>query len=69
MKLDVSKELSLHRLEQAKEEINVSRLLFNDKYFKSANSRAYYSIFYSIRSVLALESIDFRRHKDVLRIF
>ncbi len=33
--------------------------------YKAANNRAYYSIFHSIRAILALEPIDFKRHKDV----
>ena len=37
--------------------------------YKSANNRAYYSIFHSIKAVFALEPIDFKRHKDVLAYF
>ena len=33
--------------------------------YKPANNRAYYSIFHSIRSVLSLEPIDFKRHKNL----
>ena len=38
-------------------------------YYKDANNRAYYSIFNSIRAILALEAIDFKRHKDVISYF
>lgn len=65
----ISKELSLHRLKEAKEDLEASKILYKEKYYKSANSRAYYSIFHSIRSVLSLEPIDFKRHKDVLAHF
>lgn len=65
----ISLELALHRLEQAKEDAKASKLLYNEKMYKSANSRAYYSIFHAIRSVLALEPIDFKRHKDVIAYF
>lgn len=65
----ISKELSKHRLEQAKEELEDAKLLYNNKRYKSANNRAYYSIFHSIRAVLALEGIDFKRHKDVQAYF
>ena len=65
----ISRELSKHRLEQAKEDLEVAQLLYNKKYFKSANNRAYYAIFHAIRSVLALEAIDFKRHKTVLAYF
>lgn len=65
----ISKELAKHRLEQAKEDLIASKLLFKEKMYKSANNRAYYSIFHSIKAVLALEPIDFKRHKDVLAYF
>lgn len=65
----ISKELSKHRLEQAKEDLAAGELLYESKFYKSANNRAYYSIFHSIKAVLALEPIDFKRHKDVLAYF
>ena len=65
----VSKELIFHRLEQAKEDIIACEMLYNGKLYKSANNRAYYAIFHTIRSVLALEPIDFKRHKDVIAYF
>lgn len=65
----ISKELSNHRLEQAKENLEEAELLYNASKFKGANNRAYYSIFHSIKAVLALEPIDFKRHKDVLAYF
>ena len=65
----ISKELARHRLEQAKEDYKASLLLYNGKLYKSANNRAYYSIFHSIKSVLSLEPIDFKRHKDVIAYF
>ena len=65
----VSIELVKHRLEQAKEELNACELLYNEKFYEAANNRAYYSIFHSIRAILALEPIDFKRHKDVIGYF
>ena len=65
----ISKELSKHRLEQAKEDLKASKVLYDIKLLKSANNRAYYSIFHSLKAVLALETIDFKRHKDVIAYF
>lgn len=65
----MSEELSKHRLEQAKENLEEAELLYNSNKFKGANNRAYYSIFHSIKAVLALEPIDFKRHKDVVGYF
>ena len=61
----ISKELANHRLDQAKEDLLASKTLYEAKLYKSANNRAYYAIFHAIKSVLALEPIDFKRHKDV----
>ena len=61
----ISKELSIHRLEQAKEDLLAAKLMYDSNLYKSANNRAYYSIFHAIKSVLALEPIDFKKHKDV----
>ena len=65
----ISRELSKHRLEQAKQDVKDAKLLYDNKSFLAANNRAYYAIFHAIRSVLALEAIDFKRHKTVLEYF
>ena len=65
----ISKELAFHRLEQAQDDLKASKTLYKEKLYKAANNRAYYSIFHSIRSVLSLEPIDFKRHKDVIAYF
>lgn len=65
----ISKELAIHRLEQAKEDLAASNALYKLKLYKSANNRAYYSIFHSIRAILALEPKDFKKHKDVIAYF
>lgn len=69
MNQKVSKELSIHRVNRAKEDLEAANALYNLKLYKSANNRAYYSIFHSIRAVLALEPIDFKKHKDVQAYF
>ena len=65
----ISKELVNHRLEQAKEDLKASKALYNLSLYKSSNNRAYYSIFHSIRAILALEPKDFKKHKDVIAYF
>ena len=69
MSPQISKSLSLHRLEQAKEDLEAAKLLYEKEYYKSANNRAYYAIFHSMRAVLALEGVDFKKHKDVQAYF
>ncbi len=69
MEKKTSKEFALYRLERAKEECETAELLYKENKLLAANNRAYYSIFYAIRAVLAIEKIDFKRHKDVLAYF
>ena len=69
MSKKVSKELAKHRLNQAIEDLEAGKLLYDRQFYKSANNRAYYSIFHSIKAVLSLEPVDFKRHKDVLAYF
>lgn len=69
MEKKTSKEFALYRLERAKEEYETANLLFRENKLLAANNRAYYSIFYAIRAILAMEKIDFKRHKDVIAYF
>ena len=69
MEKKTSKEFALYRLERAKEEYETALLLYKENKLLAANNRAYYSIFYSIRAVLAMERVDFKRHKDILAYF
>ena len=63
-------EFAKYRLNKAKETLKTAEfILENVKDYISANNRAYYSIFYAIRAVLALEQVDFKRHKDVIAYF
>ena len=65
----ISKELAKHRLEQAKEDLEAGKLLYDKNFYKSANNRAYYSCFHAIDAVLALEPKAFKKHKDTLAYF
>ena len=59
-----------YRLNKAKETLETAKLIFEDgRDLTSANNRAYYTIFYAIRAILAIEEVDFKRHKDVLAYF
>ena len=62
-------EFAKYRLERAKQDLSDAEFNYNNKRYLNANNRAYYSIFHAIRAVLAVERIDFKRHKDVLAYF
>lgn len=42
-----------------------AKLCLENRFFRDCIKRSYYVIFYAIKSVLALERTDFKRHKDV----
>ena len=69
MEKKTSIDFALYRLDRAKQEQATAELLYKENKLLAANNRAYYSIFYAIRAVLAMEKIDFKRHKDVLAYF
>lgn len=62
-------EFAKYRLEKSKEALVSAKLLYDNHDLIGANNRAYYSIFYAIRAVLALERVDFKKHKDVIAYF
>lgn len=62
-------DLATHRLAAAKEDYLAAVDLIKSSHFKVANNRAYYSIFHSMRAVLALEGIDFKKHSGVIAYF
>lgn len=62
-------ELSKYRLQEAADTLQVAKNCYKDDYFKDAINRSYYSAFYAIKAVLALGTVDFKRHKDVVAHF
>ena len=67
--MDKRQDLCNYRIEQAKETINVAKLCLENGHYKDAINRAYYAAFYAVKAVLALDNIDFKRHKDVVATF
>lgn len=61
--------LSNLRLSKAREDVDVAEEVLHSGHYKAANNRAYYCIFHCIRAVLALESIDFKSHSQVIGYF
>jgi len=61
--------LSKYRLEKAKETYETAVENLASKRFLDANNRAYYSIFHTIRAVLALDGVDFKKHSGVISSF
>lgn len=62
-------DLSNYRLEQAQQCIRSARLLEKSGDYKGAANRSYYAIFHSMRSLLALDHVDFSKHSGVSSYF
>lgn len=63
------KDLCHYRLEKAKKCLTSAKVLMQSGDYCSAANRSYYSIFHSIRGLLALEGIDFSKHSGVMAYF
>ena len=63
------KDLCDYRLSQAEDSLKVAKISYENGLFKDSINRSYYASFYAIKAVLALEGIDFKRHKDAIGYF
>lgn len=62
-------ELANYRLIQADRCIKSAKVLVADEDYKGAANRSYYAIFHCMRSILALEQVDFSKHSGVSAYF
>lgn len=63
------KDLVLHRIETAKEDLKSAKILREANSYKGANNRAYYAVFHAICAVHALTGTAYKRHKDAIGNF
>lgn len=62
-------DLCYYRIERARQDLKTAQNLFDDEDYRAANNRAYYSIFHSLRSVLALDHYDSKKHSGIISEF
>lgn len=62
-------QLSKYRFEKSKECLNSAKALRDLGDFKGAANRAYYAIYHAIRSILALDMVEFKRHSGNMSYF
>lgn len=67
--IDKDIELSKYRYSLAKQTYYNAKMCFDNGFYRDCINRSYYAVFYAIRAVLALDNIDFKRHKDVVAYF
>lgn len=63
------KELSVYRIETARETLETAKLLYENARYKDSINRSYYTIFHSMRAILALEGVDYKKHSGVIAHF
>lgn len=66
---DKDRELSKYRFSLAQETFANAKLCIDNQFYRDSINRSYYAAFYAIKAVLAIESIDFKRHKDAVGFF
>lgn len=59
-------DLCIYRMRSAIETLGVSALCLESQHYKDSINRSYYAAFYAVKAVLALEEVDFKRHKDAV---
>ena len=62
-------DLCFYRFEKATEDLKTANNLFDSGNYRAANNRAYYSVFHSLRTVLALDHYDSKKHSGVISEF
>jgi len=62
-------DMSNYRLEQAEQCLISAQTLIDAGDYKGAANRSYYAVFHAMRSVLALQNIDFGKHSAVIGYF
>ena len=62
-------DLCIYRMRSAIETLGVSALCLESQHYKDSINRSYYAAFYAVKAVLALEEIEFKRHKDAVAHF
>ena len=63
------KDLSDYRIAEADDSLKVAEHCLKEGLYKDSINRSYYAAFYAIKAVLALSTVDFKRHKDVMGYF
>lgn len=67
--MEPNRELSEYRLEQAERCLKSANTLLMDGDYKGAANRSYYCVFHCMRSILALENIDYKKHSALIAHF
>ncbi|MCL2427019.1 MAG: HEPN domain-containing protein [Oscillospiraceae bacterium] len=59
-------DVSINRIEHALRKLKAANVLYGEEMYEDACNRAYYAVYHSIRSVLALDNREFSSHGETL---
>jgi len=62
-------DLAKHRFESADDSLRAAKILLKDENYRNSAGRSYYAVFHAMRSILALEELDFKKHSGVISYF
>ena len=62
-------DLAKYRLQKARNCLVESKNDISEESYESSANRSYYAMFHAARAVLALESLDFKKHSSVIARF
>ena len=62
-------DLSVYRLDKAKDMLKAANRDMENNDYASANNRAYYCVFHAMRAVLSLQQKDYKKHSAVIAEF
>lgn len=66
---EAEKSLAKYRLSKAETELSISKVLFENKFYAKSLNSSYYTMFYAVRALLALDKLDSKKHSGVLNYF
>lgn len=64
-----AKHLSDYRLQRAFEDLESARFNLENQLLRTSLNRSYYAMLHAVRTLLALEKVDFKTHKGVINYF
>ena len=69
MKSEDVKALVSHRMEKSKEAIKAAEILLKSEMLTFSMNRVYYSMFYAVQALLAVDGVSFSKHGQVKGYF
>ncbi|MBR3049952.1 MAG: HEPN domain-containing protein [Selenomonadaceae bacterium] len=63
------RDLTVYRLEIARERLELSKMVLEKGYFRDSINRSYYAIFSAARALLSEAYVDFKKHSAVISYF